>query len=335
MFLAIFGAGASRDAVPPPELEALPSEWRPPLTNELFTGRNNFRAIASQWDDAVRLIQRMRRLPTGVSVEERLEQLYERAEGDEELDRELMALRMYLQEVLWTCGAAWQEAAHGISNYGDVVTRVGEWRRRGAFESALYLTFNYDTLLDSAVIGRRISSIDQYWTNPVAPLVKIHGSVNWGRRMTSHTRYGGDTRAVTITDWRRWQLSDDWEIIKSLENSADMWPVMPQLAVPMQSKAEFICPPKLIETLTTGLPKASRVLIVGWGAVDEPFVRLMAQKIAPGTPFHVVSERSPATIVDRLQTGGVRGRFTAVPGGFTKYLDEPEHLDALASGRAT
>jgi hypothetical protein len=330
MLLAIFGAGASKDSVPPPELNGLPAEWRPPVTDELFGPRDSFRSIAFRWPDATRLVQRLRRLSPGVTVEQRLEELYDNADADEELDREVTALRFYMQEVLWRCSDEWSSAARGISNYGELVARAGEWRRRGAFEGTAFVTFNYDTLLDAVVLPRQLRTLDDYTSNPMATLFKVHGSVNWGRRLASKTRYGGDTRSATIAEWRQWSLSDSWEIIPSLDNSIDLWPLMPQLAIPMQTKIEFVCPMSMLNKLREALPKTSRVLIVGWKAGDLPFVNLLAEHVRPRTRVHVVSGGDPGSIARRLRGNGLDGDFRVFPGGFTKYLEDPTAFDRLA-----
>jgi hypothetical protein len=65
----------------------------------------------------------------------------------------VLDLQFYLQELLWNCGAHWDSVDAGMNNYLTLVSDLEEWRSK-AHQKIVYVTFNYDTLLESALSRR-------------------------------------------------------------------------------------------------------------------------------------------------------------------------------------
>lgn len=145
--MVIFGAGASYDSNP--VFADSYQSYRPPLTKDLFDARSDFDAALDAYLQFQTIGSRLRHLPAGLLLEQRLAQLRAEAESIPGRHRELMAVRFYLQQILWTTPDAWHLNSHGSSNYSTVIGCLQDWQVRSEERVAL-VTFNYDTLLDRA-----------------------------------------------------------------------------------------------------------------------------------------------------------------------------------------
>src|SRR5258708_98851 len=63
----------------------------------------------------------LRRVPDGTTLEQRLAQLQAEANEIPGRHRELMAVRFYLQQILWATPAQWYQRSHKASNYSTVI----------------------------------------------------------------------------------------------------------------------------------------------------------------------------------------------------------------------
>lgn len=171
--LALFGAGASYDSI---DVDSALSatrtdlrEWRPPTVNELFQPRDTFGSIMerSWFKPAIPLVVDLRRRLTarGTSLEHELDLIQGQADdGDEPAARGLMALRFYLLELLTHSSREWPRSGFGTTNYHWLVDRLDRWARLSG-EPVLYVTFNYDALLERAIADVHdwsFTSLDRY-----------------------------------------------------------------------------------------------------------------------------------------------------------------------------
>ncbi|PYR30670.1 MAG: hypothetical protein DMF90_27130, partial [Acidobacteria bacterium] len=177
MLTVIFGAGASYDSDPSNQPARTKDLNRPPLANELFDDRPQFRAELAK-----------RHLGAGVAIEQVLEQLHDEAESPVNPDRErvtqLAAVRFYLQAVIDRCSTAWERGTNGVTNYATLLDDIRHFGNR----APTLVTFNYDLLLEGAL--RRLTGwapehIGQYIEGGPVTLLKVHGSVDWGRVVLS------------------------------------------------------------------------------------------------------------------------------------------------------
>lgn len=330
MFAVVFGAGASYDSVPPDEQRADPS-WRPPLAAELFANRPNFRQILGQEGirDAVAIAQQMRRLNDGETVEARLERLVAEAEEYEPLKRQLTATQLYFQQVLWECGHQWVAGANYVTNYSELVHRLDAWRYRHGQELA-YVTFNYDTLLEAAL--------------PVAPTdvpsyihghtrtYKVHGSVNWGLRVATDSRWGsdGDWRSEIVRNRERYVSTGEYEVVRHFGGVNHLGqPLLPVIAIPTITKSVFAMPDDHLKALRADLARIRGMLVVGWKGNEQHFLREVADHLPNHVPVDVVSPGAPIETSSKLQETGPRVRTRPLKFSFTDYMNAPQHLDAL------
>ena len=190
MLMVVFGAGASYDSVPaiPPGHEPLQHARpryhsnRPPLAKELFDDRPLF-------NEAVRNCQKCQPIipylqGSSVQVEQELEKMQSVADQYPQRYRQLAAVRYYLHSMLLACVEKWNaEAPGGVTNYKTFLDQLEEFR--DPQESICLVTFNYDTMLEDAlsVLGVNIRTITDYTAGHRYKLIKLHGSVNWGRKL--------------------------------------------------------------------------------------------------------------------------------------------------------
>ena len=217
MLMVVFGAGASYDSVPaiPPAREppqhATPRYHsnRPPLANELFDDRPLF-------NEAVRNCQKCQPIipylqGSSVPVEQVLDKLQSVADQYLQRYRQLAAVRYYLHFMLLACVKKWNaEAPGGVTNYKTFLDQLEGLR--DPQESICLVTFNYDTMLEDAlsVVGMNIENIADYIASDRYKLIKLHGSVNWGREV--------DTPIENLGRLADWDVA--YELMESVPNLA-------------------------------------------------------------------------------------------------------------------
>ena len=344
MLMVVFGAGASYDSVPS----------RPPASGDIFPGSENRPPLADQlFDDRPRFIEAMKRFPRcqpiipylqnrkGVLIERALEELRGEAGEYPERHRQLAAVRYYLHFVLWECVRHWNdEVAKGITNYKTLLDQIERWRKPG--EHVCLVTFNYDKMLEEALptVGIEIQNIRDYVYAGDYKAVKLHGSVDWARVVTTplHNIEKRNVwnivqelinRAAELTFEDRHVMLDKQPIGKS-----DGQALFPALAIPVESKSEYECPLGHLKALEECLPRVTKLLLVGWRATETRFLELLRKTLPPGEVSVLVVAGNPGQAsepIERLETAGIRGRFFEGVGGFTELVVEREADEFLRS----
>lgn len=290
--VVITGAGASFDCVSGhvhPDSPAL----RPPLTKDLFS---------TVWKGTLENYPLARQAAAG--IRQAMSQTGEDAIALEDYLRERMAtsesphvqrcyrqVPLYLQDVLSQASSFTRDP----DNYNLLVTRALE------MDDALFLTLNYDTLLDSRfaeytplVSGDRdwYVSADSRWS-----LIKLHGSVNWGWRLDlletheSLSRGGRDTYNKVIDDYVEAQQlpafeNDRLEVFAVGQNldktrwdtSIETAVYYPALALPLGPGDELVCPSTHLEVASETLKRMDglNILVIGYSGLDERVLQLLS-----------------------------------------------------------
>ena len=201
MLLVIFGAGASYDSAPHlplPQIRgaAIPYwEDRPPLANELFDIRRpRFAHIMQSIPECLPIIPYLQKNSESFLVERVLSDLRAESSGYPERLRQLAAIRYYLQSALSLLVNLWNERTHGVTNYKTLLDQIALHRRPS--HCVYFVTFNYDTLLDTdfSVLGVCIRDMSDYISHSNYKLVKLHGSTDWGRQIITPIALRTDVR---------------------------------------------------------------------------------------------------------------------------------------------
>jgi hypothetical protein len=344
MLMVIIGAGASADSLLPER----DGEWRPPLASELFDPR--FRATLTRRKGAVVLAERVR---IGVARGETVEQVLARLQADQsdpERPGQVLDLQFYLQELLWNCGAHWDGVDAGMNNYLTLVSDLEEWRSK-AHEKIVYVTFNYDTLLESA-LSRRFRWVfekPEDYLRPDYLVIKVHGSANWMQVTDNATVEGvGIQREQLIDAAGTLKRSDQFIVAGPGTTQYALFGAVPAIAVPAEPKADFVCPADHIVALSLALPQVEQVLCIGWRGADRNLVELMSGLVSPSVSSTIVTRRPDSTKggteapqrVECTDIGlawiteaGLTGPCQVIKSGFSGYVTEflPTFVTSLTS----
>ena len=103
--MVVFGAGASYDSYPTHQAPEYCNDDRPPLAIHLFDERQEFARVLRLFPDCQSLIPHLRHRDPNEAVERVLERLQAESVNDPIGQREMTAIRYYLQRIIWECGA--------------------------------------------------------------------------------------------------------------------------------------------------------------------------------------------------------------------------------------
>lgn len=355
MLMVIFGAGASFDSAP-----SYPNRYtrglsgpgtdvvyvsRLPLADELFDDRPEFAAAMTRFPECQPIIPLLRHRRDDAPVEAVLERLQSEAETYPEGHRQLAAIRYYLQVMIWHCEAKWQTIHNGVTNYKALLDQIH--RQLAKVQKVCLVTFNYDRMLEAALptVGIRIESINDYVNSSEYKIIKLHGSVDWGRVIDKlpfrdlHALQPDQVPAQVI------RLAPELLIGQSVRRNfvlvrrcpmdkSNDTAVYPAIAIPVERKLDFECPDYHLEVLKKCIRETRRLLLIGWRATDEPFLKLLRENL----PSHILvmvvagSREEAERIVERLRNTGMTGRqFLRTNGGFTDFMRLGEAENFLKS----
>ncbi len=303
--MVIFGAGASYDSASALRPNQVSATWRPPLANQLFDLKR-FGDLISQFRKCHPLITYLQE----ANVEEVLEKYQSESGKDPERLRQLAAVRYYLQTMLYTCMIGWQSETKGVTNYKTLMDLIRHERTPG--DRVCLVTFNYDTLLEDAVsdiVGARKSSIIDYVSGDYQ-IIKPHGSIEWAHEVIGfrdvRNQNPMNVASEVIEKIPELEIGEEYEIIpnRAISQTFSEKAYLPALAIPVQNKPRYECPGLHLRTLEKELADVTKLLIIGWRAADESFLKLLAKGLSKAPRILVVSSaRDKATsVIEKLRT---------------------------------
>jgi len=346
MLMVIFGAGASYDSDPSnqPTRSGAKDPNRPPLANELFDDRPQFRTELARFPQCAPLVPRLRHPPAGVTIEQVLEQHRDESDSPVNPDRErvkqLAAVQFYLQAAIERCSTAWDASTNGITNYATLLDDIRHFGNR----CPTLVTFNYDLLLEGAL--RRLTGwvpdkIGQYVDGGPGTLVKLRGSVDWGRvvyGMQPDTQGDPDQIATgLIQNAAALELTEDYRLVhtRSPVEQDGTQMLFPAIAIPFQNKTRFACPPEHIQALTRRLEQTTHVLVIGWRALDRTFSALLRRHLPTQPKMQIICGPADGEAVQTaLRQAGVRAEIRILERTFSSYvLSRAGHEFLAEAGR--
>jgi hypothetical protein len=327
MLLVIFGAGASYDSLPSRPLAEFPKvEARPPLADHLFDDRPLFLETLRRVPQCHPIVARLRHRPAGISLEAKLTELESDASNHSLRRTQLAGLRYYLQVLLFECCRQWHGQAVGVTNYLTLLDVIESRRKKD--DRVLLATFNYDTLIEEALsgIGVRLADIGDYIKHPSYRLFKLHGSVNWARRLEGSMDTIRAAWAIAHDVMERIDdltLTDDYRLISETPaGSVDKQPALPAIAIPLLNKQEYECPSAHVSALLQDLPQVDRVLIIGWAANDEMLLDTLVAKLTlrPNVTIVAGGAEQATQVQLKFRARNYRGGTRVLEGGFTEFV---------------
>lgn len=211
----------------------------------------------------------------------------------------------------------------------------------------VFVTLNYDTLLDDRLaIYRRLDSLEAYIDPAEAwSLIKLHGSVNWGRLVLNPPSQlaGGENESAhfsrTFESVGVPELSDEIALRPGALRQARLGRrdppqlYFPALSVPLGSADELVSPPAHVAFLKNWLDAQERlnVLVIGYSGLDQEVLRLLkasGSRLASLLVVNGSKERGVATLARFAQALGVRiSEEHAFEGGFGVFVASPSMRD--------
>lgn len=297
MLLVVFGAGASYDSVlnlpPPVPSHAAQSNFgspglierashedsRPPLANQLFDDRGIFVQVMNQYAACKPLINLLR---GNIQVERQLAKFEEEAKTFPPRHSQLAAIRYYLHHMLWNCQSNWENYHHGITNYVTFLDAIDRWRYEHN-EQVCYVTFNYDTMVERSMLGLwgcAFDNLEAYTSNPRFKLIKLHGSIDWGLQLNNFQLRWTPTEIINDASIKGIDVSQEYrKVVRLPVTFGDGSFGFPALAIPVEKKSEFVCPPEHLEALADVLPRVTKIITVGWRATEQHFLTMLKKRL--------------------------------------------------------
>jgi len=342
MLLVIFGAGASYDSVPrfPVGPDFFPN--RPPLADELFDGNRKLFLQGMDCFPVCKPIIPLLQKGSGKPIEHILSGLEEagRKENNPAITHQLAAIKYYLHYVLTKCEMNWQVEHHGITNYLTLVDQLERWRLKES-KQIIFVTFNYDTMLEAALTSRQLSafkkSMNDYISGQHYKIFKLHGSVNWGREtpIIIPQNYKGSVTSYLIENSDR--PTQTYRVVNGCPMGIDdTMPMFPALAIPLEMKSDFECPELHLNTLIKLLPSVSKIICIGWRGTEQHFLKLLADGIKHKTiPTMIIAgsrDQAEATRKNMISVHSMDFQATLSDGGFTTLINRLDFLHHFLGG---
>jgi hypothetical protein len=328
MLLFIFGAGASFDSWA--DRKTSDKTGRIPLSDDLFdVGYARF--VTKHLRPIVPLL---RTRPEGVSLEQRLEELHGEQGAYPERVRQLMAVRVYLQQMLSPIEEAWVKETGAVSNYR---TLLDELQLLAPKEPIFFVTFNYDTLLERAIESdtpRRFPDVDSYViADERLNVYKLHGSLNWWRLATAEDKPAPRLRLQSdalIDLAPSLAMLDEW--VKGRAPTGRL--AAPAVAVPLVAKQDYECPRAHIDHLREALKEVDTIVSIGWRATDQPFLDLLRDNAKSVRSLVAVAGRNPDEPLNRIAAAVPTATSqTTYRGGFSPFIVNRELKRLLGGAR--
>ena len=334
----ICGAGASYDFLPtyPAGSKDPFKSDRIPLANQLFDNRPEFASIAGRLRRLLPIIPELRTRTGDRPVEAVLEELRAIAPEDPywaRRQRELTSVRFYLREAIASSEAAMAHHSAGISNYSSLINFIERFRTSP--DPVIFITFNYDTLIERALSAEfdefTFNGIGDYVRRPKYKLFKLHGSVTWGHPVEDDPRLdlipGGThviNQIIEISDSLRY-AADEFAIIDPRTVITENRAYFPALSIPVQKKSHFSCPSHWLPLLDEQLRDVTNLLIIGWSGGEEHFLRRVVPVLntSDSLAITVVSDTdggAKGTCARLVAAGLTPERTYTSAGGFTNFI---------------
>jgi len=341
MLIVICGTGASYDSLPSQLAKrgtVAAHLDRPALADELFANRARFLEIMQRFPACLPIVPYLQQRPSGRTVENILEELRDESPEYPERIRQLASVRYYLQALLSRVVAIWtDDVGKGITSYKTLLDQIERWRKG---DRVCLVTFNYDTMLEDGLSGLSIRFFKtRDYVSPDSPywLIKPHGSVNW-RREIEHpaidvSRPPEIIDSEVIAKAHQLRLTQNYVVVPEATMRAKPLPLFPAIAIPVETKSEYECPPEHLDKLCECLPNATRILVIGWRATERHFLKLLAEKLPANVRWLVVAGGAEGAqeVIGNLKAAGIQGDYQACDSGFSRFVVHREGDGFLGS----
>lgn len=331
----IVGAGASKYMVGTvsASLSLINQGWQPPLASELFTSRATFDVILRNHPKAHSVVARLKNRisNTSTSLEKELT-LISKSTNPEDI-RSLKFITYYLWDIFKNISLNYLNGSP--SNYdiliGSILSRDIE---------VMFLTLNYDLFIEESLkksgvniafddINKYISK-DRKWQ-----LIKLHGSINWGRQFIHSVNNFFDINSYEIEKLDLRAGLDKNITIAHLTGGNDAHlpegrgkTLYPAIAIPVEDNYDFVCPPEHLDEAKKFLEQCKSFLVLGCRVKDENVKHLLGGSVKDVEMLRIVNGQTTRENITALgellkiktfQKNWIEPQFN---GGFNEFLKE-------------
>ena len=331
--LLIFGAGASFDIAN--GVEGVP------ITKKLFTAHNRLfsRALGTEYGQHAQsvideVIEKFQSDSKTFDLEGILNSFLDRSERSVNAKQSLLGLRFFMKDLVKSYENRSKERTPNSNSYVRILRKLQQWQETTDLPINL-VTFNYDTLLDSAcerifhinLTSARSSgwdSLDTYIENSRIKLYRPHGCIKWVRQAD----YIGDQLFAEETV-RNMDLSL-YSINFSRNELEDGQNEIPALALPFKDNKQFEWPDKHRDEFMHSLKGVTKVFLIGWRAAEPHFIKLIKDSINPKARWIIInrSAESGNVVIANLEKLQIKNTFR-YDKGFSKFVNSQEFKDEL------
>lgn len=321
--LIVIGAGASHDCWPSGSIDD-EEEQRLPLAKELF----------SRLDEQNRLLQthnlssissRLRLLEgDSFDIELELEKIRKRASDDNDPNdlQLLFATRFYFRELISNLTVRTLGNTHNHTSYVDLLNNLKAWIQKSPDTRFVdIVTFNYDTLLESAMSTvypsdwnkKNInSSISSYYKGNNLRIYKPHGSTSWGRELGDELNYTDISHIVSIFEQAKLDGNIN-PVEERLYGTLKVKHYVPALAIPFKGKSSFECPSEMQKSMLEAIATADKLITLGWKGAEKHFTDLLKagnSKIDEMVIVSPTAETELAQVYPDITPNGIKTGFS-------------------------
>lgn len=282
----ILGAGAAFDVVNLQSNQIKDSNFRPPITANLFHTHKDWEDEYMKFPAVASVIEELRnRIPnrrTSVDVENLLKDLKESPK--QHRNDTFREFPLYLQRFFTVVS---ERYCRKPSNYMTLIGKVFDLD----LAKVVFVTTNYDLLFDQALhhhpatkgFSISDSSMSKYIANENWAYLKLHGSVDWGRRIKEDMIKNKSNILAGLVDNVR-QLGESLEtalerdIMRDYSFNQDSRELIyPAISVPV-GESKLNCRDEHVQALRNHLNNCQHFLVIGFSGYDKDVLSLLDAK---------------------------------------------------------
>ena len=330
----ILGAGASHDVHGDGSL-IINNDYQPPLAAELFDIANHsaYYNVLHPYPGARALAQQLAPIVKSGQISIENELLRYSKHQSPQIQLQYKHIPPYLRDLIYLSSTQYTTVP---SSYSQLVHQLlAEYPH-----DILFLILNYDNLLESAL--QLFDHAEFYFRDIThyvhserkASVVKLHGSINWFRNITSNPNIGW-IDAVNRFDIFQ-QVRENELIVSDIittvanEKINQYW-TYPVLTAPLASKdvSNAVCPRSHVEVAKEFLSSCQKFLIIGTSGLDDDLLSIIDSVLTDSTKYyhiHIVGSGARANECSKRFRDGVKAFSNYIKeenifkGGFRDYL---------------
>jgi len=289
----ILGAGASHD-VKGGASPYIDSGFRPPLAKELFDIENHpkYWDVIGRYPGAKVLAQSLEPLISSgqVGIEEELKRCAEH--HDTRIRSQFKHIPAYLRDLLYTASYRY---THMPSSYIELAKELLAEHPH----DVLFIVLNYDNLLEQALqwFDPKLifDDISKYVAaDRPARVVKLHGSINWFKRIPGNAKVQWDNALEGFDIFRKIPESEILviDMTGAVRDYSSHYPahLYPLLTAPLAGKgvSDAVCPDSHIEAAKEFLHDCQKFLIIGTSGLDNDLLTIVDSALSDSMIYRLI-----------------------------------------------